>query len=223
VSSPRPPRFPREGIRRRPCFGRGQASRRPRTPDPWVVRPLNLLQRLSMSPREPRLPRDRAGIEKQIFDEFSRETDRAAAVLVGSYLDALLEDLLRTLLVDEGVRRGGRPLLNGALVSFTNRVDAAYALGLISTEEASDLSTINEIRNVFAHQLLGVSFKTPSVQALCDKLTAIEGAAGRVEARMLFLTVAALLSFLLTNRGPEIQRLEPRTNVRWPLGATSPK
>lgn len=105
----------------------------------------------------------------EFLDEFQGETDRAAAVLAGAYLDSRLEALLRTKFV--AVPRFVDELLSGqgGLSSFGARISVAYAVGLISLKAAEDLHLVRRIRNEFAHQVHGLSFTTP---AIADRVNA---------------------------------------------------
>jgi hypothetical protein len=106
--------------------------------------------------------------------EFQRETDRAAAVLAVAYLDSRLETLLRTKFVagpkfveDLLTRQGG-------LSSFSARISIAYAVGLISMRSAKDLHLVRQIRNDFAHQLHGLSFKTHGIASRVAKFNILQ-------------------------------------------------
>ena len=81
--------------------------------------------------------------------------------------------MLAASLVKGGNRPGGRPLLDGALFSFSSRLEALHGLGLLAEPEANDLSTINNIRNEFAHRIHGVTFTTAKVISLCERLECI--------------------------------------------------
>jgi DNA-binding MltR family transcriptional regulator len=104
------------------------------------------------------------------LNEFINETDRAAAVLGGVYLESRLEELLRTKfvampeLVEDLFKR------QGALSSFSAKISIAYAVGLISLRSAEDLHSVRRIRNAFAHQLHGLSFKNDKIIRLVDSL-----------------------------------------------------
>jgi DNA-binding MltR family transcriptional regulator len=50
-------------------------------------------------------------------------------------------------------------LFNGALSSFAVKVRIAYAFGIIGPVSRSDLTLINEIRNVFAHSPHNVTLR----------------------------------------------------------------
>lgn len=52
--------------------------------------------------------------------------------------------------------------------TFSSRITLAYAIGLITSEEAKDLHRMREIRNRFAHRLNGLSFATQAIRDSCS-------------------------------------------------------
>jgi mannitol operon repressor len=99
----------------------------------------------------------------EFLREFQRESDRAAAVLGAAYLDSRLEVLLREKFV--AVPKFVDDLLSGqgGLSSFSARISICYAVGLMTRRASDDLHTVRRIRNDFAHQLHGVSFRTTRI------------------------------------------------------------
>lgn len=110
----------------------------------------------------------------KFLEEFQQETDRAAAVLAVAYLDSRLEALLRAKFVV--VPKFVEELLTGqgGLSSFSARISVAYAVGLISLHAADDLHVVRRIRNDFAHQPHGLSFKTQNIASRVDKLNILK-------------------------------------------------
>lgn len=107
--------------------------------------------------------------------ELKKESDRAVAVLAAGYLDHLLGDLIASKMaikpdkVEELLYRKG----HGPLGSFSARIDMTYCLGFLNENEYKDLHRIRDIRNDFAHKLIGLSFKT---QNIADRCRALKGA-----------------------------------------------
>lgn len=96
----------------------------------------------------------------------SKESDRGIAVLGPAYLDALLDDLLRAFFL---VAKSTDRLFEGdrALGTFSSRIDAAHALGLIDDDTCRDLHLAREIRNDFAHAVDRHSLDAPVVRDRC--------------------------------------------------------
>src|SRR5262249_47141854 len=59
---------------------------------------------------------------------------------------------------------------NGALASFSSRIQVASALGLLTREQRANLDYIREIRNAFAHATKPIRFATPEIKAVCALL-----------------------------------------------------
>lgn len=95
--------------------------------------------------------------------EFQGESDRAAAVLGAAFADDLLRALLAARFVDEGEHVQALTRPNGPVSSFSARISLAFAIGLLSDDDAADFNTLRKIRNNFAHRLHGISFATDSV------------------------------------------------------------
>jgi hypothetical protein len=105
------------------------------------------------------------------FEEFKSESDRACVILSSAMLDQTLANLLKKHLAPIATSKDGfieEP--SGPIYSFSARIDLAHRVGLISTKFCRDLHKIRDIRNDFAHDIAGCSFKNPSV---CDKVNAI--------------------------------------------------
>jgi len=159
------------------------------------------------------------GIETQrdwrrLTEEFSEESDRAAALVAAALLDKNLEDLLRVYLIDDAqeVER----MLGGGLRTLGGRVRAAYCLGLISEDECRDIRVIRDVRNHMAHNL-HVSFADPVVKRSCRKLRLARKVLGDREMshRRRLEQTACMLSVLLVQRLDEVgaERLQPRPEM----------
>jgi DNA-binding MltR family transcriptional regulator len=103
-------------------------------------------------------------------EELHKESDRAAAVLGAAFLDALLEDLLRTFFVDDAAETGPLFTPDGPAGAFGARIRLAYGLGLLAREEYQDLRIVQKVRNRFAHELHGLTFSDQSIADQCRSL-----------------------------------------------------
>jgi len=105
--------------------------------------------------------------EKQrdfLFDQFQKESDRAAVILVVSIIDENLTTILKSYLVPNP--SSSDSLFDNAmspLSNFSSKIDMCYRLGLISGKFARDLHIVRKIRNSFAHDIYGCSFDNGSV------------------------------------------------------------
>lgn len=148
--------------------------------------------------------------------EMNRESDRGRALIACSYLD----DLLRRILLAHFVNQDVGPMLvegfNAPLGSFSTRIVANHALGLISDAEARELNTLRRIRNRFAHEI-HVSFETDAVRDLCSnlKMSVQDHDDVKVDARGRFSTASVSLILTLTNRTAYVARKRPSPE-QWP-------
>ncbi len=106
---------------------------------------------------------------------FHLETDRAAAVLAGSYLDAFMEAALRSVFVPctrvDGLFDG-----QGSLRSLGSKISLAAALGIITEPLAGDMDLIRKARNHFAHHIWEATFDASPVSDWCKAIGIVDAA-----------------------------------------------
>ena len=100
---------------------------------------------------------------------YDEKNYRAIAIVGVTFLDILLESILRAFLADEEnevkeLLRYGQPL-----GSFSAKITMADCLGLIYKPVRDDLHLVRKIRNQFAHEL-DVSFEDRKIQSWCNGL-----------------------------------------------------
>jgi hypothetical protein len=106
-----------------------------------------------------------------VWDEMETGSPRARIVVSASFVETHLEHLLRTRLVkDSKVLARVFEESNGALRSFSSKIDVGYLLNIYSADARKELHTIRDIRNDFAHKL-NVGPETQSVKDRCAILT----------------------------------------------------
>jgi DNA-binding MltR family transcriptional regulator len=107
---------------------------------------------------------------QELVETYHAESDRAAAVLAGSFLEEFLGQFLRQFLAKEPEVE---PLFGhyGPLGTFAARIDLAFAMGLIYREVWQDLHYIRKVRNHFAHHPLDTSFESSPVRDWCACLS----------------------------------------------------
>jgi hypothetical protein len=112
-------------------------------------------------------------LEKELYVSGS---DRATAVMFGSFVETHLERLLASVMRPDLNSKDRARLFEfeGALGSFSSRIVVAYAMKLIGPITRSDLDLIRLLRNEFAHSRMPFDFKTPEVRAVCDQLKIVD-------------------------------------------------
>jgi len=106
--------------------------------------------------------------------DFSRlfrdeENDRALAIVGGTFLDTLLENILIEFLVDDEKEVGELLQYDGPMGTYSGRIRAAYCLGLLRKTARDDLRLVGKIRNKFAHDL-SASFTKDPIRSWCNAL-----------------------------------------------------
>lgn len=98
------------------------------------------------------------------------ESDRAAAILAGSFAESFLEKFLKACMIDdlvvEELFQGYSPLS-----TFSARIACGYAFGSIGPGIKNDLTYIRKVRNHFAHHPAETSFEVSPVRELCANLS----------------------------------------------------
>jgi hypothetical protein len=108
-------------------------------------------------------------------DRFHGESDRAAAVLAGAYLDAFMESALRDVLA----RNSQTDVLfdvRGVLQSLSSKISLAAALGIVAEPVARDMDLIRKIRNYFAHHIWDATFETSPMSDWCGAIEIVDAA-----------------------------------------------
>ncbi|PPQ41132.1 transcriptional regulator [Rhodopseudomonas palustris] len=101
--------------------------------------------------------------------ELNKETDRGVALVLTSFLDKLLGEALRAFLIDNGAAKLLLSGFNAPFGTFSNKIAACHALGLLSDDEAAQIDILRKVRNEFAHEV-GVNFSEGRVKDLCNHL-----------------------------------------------------
>lgn len=117
--------------------------------------------------------RGQLGLDKYntFVSQFHKETDRAAGILAGSFVECSLRDFLLAFLINDAAVC---ELFDGPyapLSTFSARAKLCFAMGLISKGFLRNLDIVREIRNHFAHHPLATSFANPEVEHLCFELS----------------------------------------------------
>jgi hypothetical protein len=134
--------------------------------------PIYLRNLRALTRAEPTL----AHLEDLEQELYASGSDRATAVMLGSFVETSLKRLLASVMRDDLISKDRKQLFEyeGAVGSFSSKIVVAYALKLIGSTTRSDLDLIRFLRNEFAHSRMPFCFKTPEVRAVCDQLKIVE-------------------------------------------------
>jgi mannitol operon repressor len=106
----------------------------------------------------------------EFLQDFQKESDRGGALVGAALLDTRLERLLLSHMVEGKVTNELVIGRNAPLGTFSSRINACFALGLITTLERHDLNLVRNIRNEFAHREHGLTFEDEKIKGLCSSL-----------------------------------------------------
>jgi DNA-binding MltR family transcriptional regulator len=101
---------------------------------------------------------------RPLLDTFHAESDRGAILVASSILENALEQLFRSVLVDEVADALKLFKAEGPLATFSARINMSRAFGLIPEVIARQLNLVRHIRNTCAHSPETVTFATPEVR-----------------------------------------------------------
>jgi len=107
----------------------------------------------------------------KMFFSLDHESDRAVALIVSSWIDDALSEMIKGSLVQDNAT-----VLNdtfqhtGPLGTFSSRIKLAYLIRRIGREVFENLETIRGIRNDFAHSREDLQFSDQSIKARCQNL-----------------------------------------------------
>jgi hypothetical protein len=106
-----------------------------------------------------------------ILTEMTSDNERTRAVVTGSFLDGVLDRAITRKLI--ALTPGEESALykpGGPLGGCHQKILIGHALGLFGKKAKAQLETINEVRNIFAHNMNEVSFDDPEVADLARKV-----------------------------------------------------
>jgi DNA-binding MltR family transcriptional regulator len=119
------------------------------------------------------------------FEQIEFDSDRSAGIVAGSVVDQRLVESIKTMMItteEEKIKEISDQLFrpSGPLGSFSNKIQLAFAFGIISTEAYEDLLIVKNIRNDFAHHLNLDTFDAHSIRDRCRNLKMIDKHVGPV-------------------------------------------
>ncbi len=135
----------------------------------------------------------------------SGESDRGCVLVAAERINYWLELLLFWHFVRLSNRKTAKSLSRRTLRSLAARTEAAYGLGLLTTEEQRQIGVIRGIRNTFAHEWSDLDF---DVESVCEELAKLPEhpvlfSSSPNERRRKFETVATVLMSNLEARADE--------------------
>lgn len=105
-----------------------------------------------------------------IRDEFKNASDRACVIVSASIIDEILEELLKSHLLDDS--KSDKEIFSGfgPLSSFSAKIKLSYRLGLISNDEYKKIEIFRSIRNIFAHEIQNCTLDSEKIRNKVNNL-----------------------------------------------------
>jgi DNA-binding MltR family transcriptional regulator len=144
--------------------------------------------------------------EYQIAWQSVRKDEPRTAVILAA---TLVEDMLRALLIahmakgaDE--KDGPKDLFGpmGPLRSFDAKIRLGYAMKIYGDRTFHDLDLLREVRNVFAHGKLSISFSTPGIKWAVDSFICHDRGKDNPQKRFYSVTTILLSHLMLRRKDP---------------------
>lgn len=149
------------------------------------------------------------------MDASRGESQRGLALVCAAMIDDLLGRCIKSILVDHEATTGLLEGFNAPLGTFSARILAAFALGVLSEKEYGDCKRFQKIRNVFAHTV-HASFNDQNIKDISANLEFAWSQTGTPNSpRQQYASAAAILILRLTHRPDEIKKRKWRRK-HWP-------
>ncbi len=100
------------------------------------------------------------------------ESERGCILVAAAFLDFVLEEMLCSHFLNKPAGDDLVRGFNGPLGTFSSRITAAFALGLIAETEQKQLDLVRRIRNECAHEFTNLGFSDPAVK---NRVNALPG------------------------------------------------
>lgn len=97
--------------------------------------------------------------------------DRGLVLSLAAFSEEALGELLKAFMMPSEATVQLVEGFNAPLGTFSSRIKAAYAIGLITKEQFLDLERLRKIRNEFAHSWKSIDISKPKVAALIDGMS----------------------------------------------------
>ena len=157
----------------------------------------------------------RAELALRLYQDLSKETDRACALMAAEYCSAKLGDVLSAAFIDD--KKVVEKILGAdpyaPLGTFSARIDLAYLMGLVSRSARRELHLIRKIRNRFAHEYTPLTLNDPEIANWCRELDAHNIFERPKDSRKIFLRNLMGLLAILSCAERDTEHPEPVEDV----------
>lgn len=142
----------------------------------------------------------------------NNESDRGAVLMAAAFIEDKLTCLFKAYLIDNEPVSKDFLQNNGALATFSSKIDLAYLLGLIPKNVRQDLHILRKIRNDFAHNASNISFETPNIKDRTKALSVLSQEMLRDNTRAYFLRSMTTILTVIDRSMNDFERCAEQDN-----------
>jgi DNA-binding MltR family transcriptional regulator len=147
---------------------------------------------------------------KNFRHSLEEESDRGSALMAAAFIEEKIGELLQLFCVDNKKIYTRLFENNGALATFSSKIDLAFLLGIIPKNIFDDLHLLRRIRNDFAHKASHITFESSPIKERCYSFSVLVKTQLRDHPRAYFLRA---MTVILTFIGGQSQNLKKCTMV----------
>jgi DNA-binding MltR family transcriptional regulator len=115
------------------------------------------------------------------------ESDRGSVLMAAAFIEDKITQLLETYMVQNNTIQKKIFEGNGALATFSSKIDISFLLGLIPKNVYNDLGVLRKLRNDFAHNAKAITFQTEYIKDRCTSFSVVAKTGLRDDTRAYFL------------------------------------
>jgi DNA-binding MltR family transcriptional regulator len=152
--------------------------------------------------------------DDRLLKELDGASPRATVIVGASAVERMLEQLLEKFLVgNKAFKESFLSGNNAPLGTFSAKIKAAYALGLVSIKTYQDMERVRAIRNKFAHDLFDCNFENKEIINLVRSFnygpTMFKSSNGEpIETRLLFILELQVIVFSIIRKTTRLAQIK---------------
>lgn len=149
---------------------------------------------------------------KNFRHSLNEESDRGCALMAAAFIEEKLGELLQLFCVDNKKIYERLFENNGALATFSSKIDLAFLLGLIPKNIFDDLQLLRKIRNDFAHNSSHITFESSPIQERCYSFSILIKIQLRDHPRAYFIRTMTTILFYINQ---QLRHIKKRTKAEF--------
>lgn len=143
---------------------------------------------------------------KNFRNALSQESDRGSALMAAAFIETKIAQLLQSFFIDNKNIYKRLFENNGALATFSSKIDLAFLLGLIPKNIFDDLHLLRKIRNDFAHNASLITFESNPTKEHCYSFQVLVKVQLRKHPRAYFLRAMTLILVSINRQTNNLQK-----------------